>query len=1129
MKSIACQNGPGVSLRARCGITAAACAVLIAISGSVRAGTPLSFTENRGQADAKVLFRADAGATTLWVTRGGIYHQCVQVEASEPSAPGYESPERPVSQLILKSHLVGADTLAAVTGEYPLSHRANFLRGADAAAWHADVPVFVQLRFHGVYPGIDLVVRGDSGNIEYDFYVAPGGDPSQIDIAYENIHSMTVTPAGDLEIVTDFGTLIEKRPMAYVPGEPGATPEPVPCEFRLIGDAAFGFRFPAGFDACRTLVIDPVLVYQDLMDGSGDESAWGLATDAQGYTYVTGETTSWDFPLLDPFQTDQPSTDAFISKFDPTGSVVYSTYLGGKYADVAFGIAAGDDGTAFVCGYTQSPDFPMRGGVQPTPGGGADVFVASLSTDGSDLLYATYLGGSGSDYGRGIAVDPMGRVTVTGYTASANFPLVDAYQPDRPGQDAFVARLNAAGNALDFSTYLGGSGTDGALAVAVDVAGAAVVAGYTYSADFPLESPLTTDRPLVDAFLAAFTVDGRSLTYSSYLGGAGNDYATAVDLDQLGRPWVAGYTYSADFPTHAPVQPTYGGLADGFVVCIDPGVPALEFASFLGGGLDDCPYGIRASATGNIVVTGYTNSVDFPVSPDGHADCPGEDAFAWCLDLATRGVTWSTYIGGSGSDRGHAVAVDPGGCLYIVGRTSSSDFLAATTPASPTFRLLSAIPTGLYDAFVYKTCSTADVEPPLLTCPPGLFEPCGSPEGAVVEFSVTASDDSDPSPVVVCTPASGSLFPVGVTVVYCTATDAAGNMATCAFEVTVEEGRGDVAGTMTASCPAAGITVDAFDAEGVLVAYDVTDEFGQYVLEGLPSGDTYTVSFVPPLGYGGQPGERRVLVACGELVTCDFELDCPSSITDQRTIGFWKHQFGVATGGKGKAQIPADDLCAYLDQIYLHFNTNTINEVLIYQPPVSGLCADKLEVARELVNLKGNESMTARARQQLMALLLNVAAGMLPQTAVISSDGATVSQAITHCDRVIDDPAGDHESAKTICDEINNGRMLPAGCIPLQTENIAYKATLDAFRALRAYPNPFNATIDLEFALPAATEVRLEIYNIAGQRVAVPAAGHLEQGTHRYQWSAAGLASGVYLYKLTAGSFNGSGKILLLK
>ena len=345
---------------------------------------------------------------------------------------------------------------------------------------------------------------------------------------------------------------------------------------------------------------------------------------------------------------------------------------------------------------------------------------------------------------------------------------------------------------------------------------------------------------------------------------------------------------------------------------------------------------------------------------------------------------------------------------------------------------------------------------------------------------------------------------------------------------------GSVSGRITADCPAEstgllGVNVVAYElGTGDLIGSAVTDEYGYYEITSLLEGD-YTATVVTPLGYSAAADEIVTTVIGGDTVTVDFPLTCVDIIADPRSIGFWKHQVGVALGGKGHAHIDAATLCDYLDLIEVHFNSNQINQVIVYDPPASGECSDKLLVAKELLNLKGKVSMTARAKQQLMALLLNVAAGYISLTEVISEDGATVSQAITFSDNLIDDPAGDHETAKTVCDEINNNRLVAAGVIPLDTENIAYKHVIASYALAQNYPNPFNPETEIGFNLPEAAMVNITVYNALGQVVDVLVDSNLPAGHHVVRWNGERLASGVYFYRLIAGEFTNTKRMVLMK
>jgi hypothetical protein len=349
-----------------------------------------------------------------------------------------------------------------------------------------------------------------------------------------------------------------------------------------------------------------------------------------------------------------------------------------------------------------------------------------------------------------------------------------------------------------------------------------------------------------------------------------------------------------------------------------------------------------------------------------------------------------------------------------------------------------------------------------------------------------------------------------------------------------QPGFGTVAGNVAAACEGntaglLGVTVDAFDLYGDLQGSASTLADGSFEISDLPSDMDYTVSLLTPLGYSTATSEVLTTVDRDATFVVNFDLTCVEIIANP-SANYWMHQVGVALGGPGNAQVDSTQLCEYLDLIEAHFNSNEINQVLVYEPPASGECWDKLLVAKDLLNLRGNASMTDRAKRQLMALLFNVASGSISQTAIASEDSATVSQAITFCDNLIDDPDGDHELAKDICDDINNGIMVAAGLIPLETVQISYKLSLPYdFGLGQNYPNPFNPTTTISYSLAKRSDVTIEVFNLVGQKVTTVHEGSLEAGMHEFTWDGSSSASGVYFYRLTAGDYVETRKMILLK
>lgn len=411
----------------------------------------------------------------------------------------------------------------------------------------------------------------------------------------------------------------------YVAGTTASTDVPLGTSLARFGGKTDVFVSQISGDGSSLLYLSSLL-------GSATNEARGLAVDSAGNIYIAGTTHSADFPTrnaLQPFcsvdASGACSGDAFVAKFDTQGTLLYSTYLGGSGNDVANGIAVDAAGNAYITGTTDSTDFLVVGALQWAASGKGDAFVAKIAADGSHLIYATYLGGSGAEEARGIAVDAVGNVYVTGKTSSPDFPTKAALQANcalnsqNICDEAFVAQISADGSALVYSTYLGGSGADGGNAIAVDASGNAYIVGETLSSDFPLVKPFQgVARGGSKVFVSKLAADGSSLLYSTYLGGSGDDRGYAISVDNVGNAYIAGETLSSDFPLKDAIQAackkdsTGACTGDAFVAVLDPKGAVLEFSSYFGGSGTDQARWIAVDAQGAVYVAGATTSSDFP-------------------------------------------------------------------------------------------------------------------------------------------------------------------------------------------------------------------------------------------------------------------------------------------------------------------------------------------------------------------------------------------------------------------------------------------------------------------------------------------------------------------------------------
>gem|GEM_PF-3369585 len=410
--------------------------------------------------------------------------------------------------------------------------------------------------------------------------------------------------------------------------------------------------------------------------------------------------------------------DAFVFKLSADGQTVrYSTYLGGSDDDYGDGgIAVDGAGNAYVTGQTTSSDFPTVNAKYPGLRGWADAFVFKLSADGQTVRYSTYLGGSRWDSGWGIAVDGAGDAYVTGSTNSSDFPTVNAKYPKlRGGGDAFVFKLSADGQTVRYSSYLGGSDWDDGSGIAVDGTGNAYVTGGTGSNDFPTVNAKYPNRGggEWDAFVFKLSADGQTVRYSTYLGGGSDDVGIDIAVDSAGNAHVTGSTYSNDFPTVNAQYPQWRrGLYDAFVFKLSADGQTVRYSTYLGGSYYDLGNGIAVDGAGNAYVMGTTESSDFPVV---NAQYPkwrgGYDAFVFKLSADGQTVRYSTYLGGSRWDSGSNIAVDGAGNAYVTGFTQSSDFPTSATDPN----IVSYDPTynGNTDAFIAKFNDTGTLHPPL--------------------------------------------------------------------------------------------------------------------------------------------------------------------------------------------------------------------------------------------------------------------------------------------------------------------------------------------------------------------------------------------------------------------------------
>jgi Beta-propeller repeat/RTX calcium-binding nonapeptide repeat (4 copies) len=615
---------------------------------------------------------------------------------------------------------------ASPVGVSPADTAVSYFEG-DQEDWVTDVPTYDGLQYREVWPGIDLRYGSTSGALKYEFEVAPGADPSAIRMAYQGASELELSAGGGLRVLTPGGELLDRAPVAWQPGggpvdvvydvdgtsygfDLGSYDATMP----LVIDPAIvhsGFIGGSGTDGGQGIAVDdegaayvtgytqsadfPATSYDTILGGSRDgfvakvrpdgtgfvyvallggmginDYAERIVVDGAGNAYITGQANSNDFPTkVGPDLNFNGLDDGIIVKLNPTGTdLVFSGYIGGNHDDYTYGVALGPDGSVFVSGTTKSNNFPATV-LDTTLEGLRDAFFAKVKPDGTGLAFAGLVGGNMTDRGHGIQVASDGDFYLAGQSSSTNLTGTSAFDTSHNGSDdVFLARIAGDGSAIRSLGFIGGTGSDGLNDFATDPRGNGYLVGFTRSADFPVavgpDLTFNSSSPDSDAFVTKVDPTGMSLVYSGYVGGAiDNDVGNGIGVDPSGAAYLAGITYSSDFPAVDGPDTTYNepgsdamNNGDAFVAKIDPSGAGLVYSSFLGGPSYDYAYGVVPDVGGNAHVTGESQSSDFPavVGPDTtSAAAPGQaDAFVTKIETTERCQGRPvTLLGSDGKDQ----------------------------------------------------------------------------------------------------------------------------------------------------------------------------------------------------------------------------------------------------------------------------------------------------------------------------------------------------------------------------------------------------------------------------------------------------------------------------------------------
>lgn len=641
----------------------------------------IRFVRNDGQWEKKVLFAADIPMGRIFLEQDRLTYAFCDVSDLHDRV-FHRLPGQPVDTALdchaFSVRFSNAQTPEWVEGEKKAEGYHNYYLGNDPGKWASQVPLYRQVRYHNLYPGVDFVIYAQEHSIKYDFVVQPGADPSAVRLAYEGLDALEID-AGELKMVTSINEIKEARPIAYQQDAPLA------CTFSLEG-RSLGFYFPQGYNAHEELIIDPTLVFSTYTGSYANNFGFSATYDDSGNLYAGGISFGQNYPVTTgAYQTVYGGGyfDISITKFSSTGSHLYSTFIGGGGQDQPHSMVVDVFGNLCVFGMTRSSDFPItQGAYDVALNGGSDIYVAKLNPAGTALLASTYLGGDGMDaynihntysqssikynYGddaRGeIITDDVGNIYVASCTQSGNFPTTPgAFRPQpASSQDGVVFKMNPNLSQLMWSTHLGGSGDDAAYSLKVDSNRGVYVVGGTASTNFPTTpGTISPSNPGgINGFITHLNATGTQAISSTYIGTAAYDQAYFVEIDGDEQVYVLGQTLG-NFPITPGVW-SYGTRGQ-FIQKLDNDLSTVIYSTVFGTGsgvnisptaflVDVCEYVYVSGWGGDTNFPGTGNTSGLPTTSDAHqSTTDGSDLYLMVLRTDAVALDYATFMGGSQS------------------------------------------------------------------------------------------------------------------------------------------------------------------------------------------------------------------------------------------------------------------------------------------------------------------------------------------------------------------------------------------------------------------------------------------------------------------------------------------------
>lgn len=640
------------------------------------ASTPLGFEPNRGQTPADVDYVATAISANVSLQSGS-----ATLLVRRPDRQGTAK---------LRMSFLGGNLSAKPIAEELIPHvTQSYLTGNDPSKWITEVPKFAKVRYRQIWPGIDVVFYGNGQQLEYDFVVAAGADPSAIRLNFSGIDSLALDGLGGLSLATAAGTISQKAPQIYQQIN-GKRRE---IRGRFLVDRGNIAQFEVGpYDGSYPLIIDPLLIYSDprLTSSPATAAGFGIAVTNTGTAYVVGQTVAAPPDAQNCMNNVAPITGAVVFRVDSLGNTAQTVLRGCDGDSAAAAVAVDSSGNVFFTGFTKASNFNFTGGgFQPNSGGQSDGYLIGLSGTNGLPIYSSFLGGAGNDQGNAIAIDNRGKAYVAGSTCSSDFPG----PLHRAGSNCtgFALKVDpsvAGAGALVYSTFIGGTGVDSANGIAVDLSGLAFVGGATTSTSATFHPftgtgfDTTKTTGANDGFIVKLLTSGTAAGWLTFIPGGP---ASALAIDPYETAYVTGTTTGLTLTnsSNTGFQTSLQGGTDAFLQRYDTFQTgsALLYSTYIGGSGADTGNAISADANGYAYITGKTSSANFPSTSSALVPntSAAPDGFVTRVNTSVSGagsLAYSLVLGGDMADSGQAIAAD--GLVFLSGMTSSSNFGGGT-------------------------------------------------------------------------------------------------------------------------------------------------------------------------------------------------------------------------------------------------------------------------------------------------------------------------------------------------------------------------------------------------------------------------------------------------------------------